>query len=896
MRGSSLFCGLVLIATTQVGIAGEAIPTGKLPADATPLGYTLKFKVDPREARFSAHVGIRVKLAKATDHVWLHALDLDVAGITVTDASGKIHKATFAQRNPEGVAEVTFDASLPAQEVELAFDYTALFNAKLEGLYKVKVGDDAYAVTQMEAVSARNAFPGFDEPRFKTPFDITLTVPKDEVAVANTLPKHEETSADGKWKTIVYTTTKPLPTYLVAAAVGPWDIVDAPPIAPNGVRKNALPLRAIGPRGTGKQLHWILEQTPGIVKYFEEYTNQPYPYDKLDLLGAPDFGPGAMENAGLIVFRDALLRLDAQSPADLYRASFDVTAHEIAHQWFGDLVTVPWWDDIWLNEAFATWAQGKATVALKPEYHGELGRLEGTLGAMRSDSLLSARKIRQPINGQGDIENAFDGITYQKGAAVLRMFEEWLGEDVYRKAMREYLARHTFGSGDSNDLVATIAEVSGKGETLKGAMRSLLDQPGIPLVQTTLSCSDGKAKLAMSQSRYLPFGVLGKEGSGWSIPVCVRFGHADKSSTQCFLLDKAQQTFAVDSGCADWLLPNADAAGYYRFTMTDADFAALGKHVAALSADEQMTYADAVSSGFRRGEVTPATLLGAMPALATSEMPQVATALLKDIEWVREHLATDATRPALDAYAIALYAPRLKTLGLQRRTGEPAVSTNLRVRLAEFLAITVRDPAVRKELNLQGRAILGLDTGGKVDLAHADPDLLQTMMMVTVQESGLPAFEAVLGELGHNTETAQRYELLSALGATRDAKLGERALDFMLTPAVQLGEMGRLYRANIEQPENRAAFWTWFTAHYEALKARMSPLGRGYLPAVPATGRCSSVQADEMRNFFEPRIKDLIGGERILAQSLEGISQCNSLREHVGEKSLTTWAEAHPPH
>jgi alanyl aminopeptidase len=894
MRGSSLICGLGLFAAAQFGSAAEAIPTGKLPADATPLGYTLKFKVDPREARFSAHAGIRVKLAKATDHVWLHALDLDVSSAIVTDASGKIHKATFAQRDPEGVAEVTFDASLPPQDVELAFDYTAPFNAKLEGLYKVSVGDDAYAVTQMEAVSARNAFPGFDEPRFKTPFDITLSVPKGEVAVANTLPKHEETSADGKWKTIVYATTQPLPTYLVAAAVGPWDVVDAPPIPPNGVRKNALPLRALGPRGTGKQLHWILEQTPGIVKYFEEYTNQPYPYDKLDLLGAPDFGAGAMENAGLIIFRDALLRLDAQSPADLYRASFDVTAHEIAHQWFGDLVTVPWWDDIWLNEAFATWAQGKATVALKPQYHGELGRLEGTLGAMRSDSLLSARKIRQPINGQGDIENAFDGITYQKGAAVLRMFEEWLGEDTYRRAMREYLARHAFGSGNSDDLVATIAEVSGKGETLKTAMRSLLDQPGIPLVQTTLGCSDGKATLALSQSRYLPFGVLGKEGSGWSIPVCARFGRADKTSTQCFLLDKPKQTFAVDGGCADWLLPNADAAGYYRFTMADADFAALGKHVAALSADEQMTYADAVSSGFRRAEVAPATLLAAMPALAASDMPQVATALLKDLQWMREHLATNATRPVLDAYVIALYGPRLQKLGMQRRSGEAAVSTNLRVRLAEFLALTVRDPGVRKALNSEGRKILGLDGGGKVDLKNADPDLLQTTLMVTVQESGDPAFEAILGELGHNHETAQRYELLAALGATRDAKLGERALDYMLTPAVQLGEMARLYRANIEEPENRAAFWTWFQAHYEALKARMSPLGRGYLPAVPATGRCSSAQADEMRNFFEPRIKDLIGGERILAQSLESISQCNSLREHVGEKSLATWAEAHP--
>jgi alanyl aminopeptidase len=361
-------------------------------------------------------------------------------------------------------------------------------------------------------------------------------------------------------------------------------------------------------------------------------------------------------------------------------------------------------------------------------------------------------------------------------------------------------------------------------------------------------------------------------------------------------LDKSQQTFAVDSGCADWYLPNADAAGYYRFTMTDADFAALGKRVGTLSAAEQMTYADAVSSSFHRGEASPATLLGAMPALATSDMPQVATALLRDFQWIREHLATAATQPALDAYAAALYAPRLKTLGWQRRAGETAATTNLRVRLAEFLALTARDAEVRKALNQQGRGVLGLDGSGKVDLAHADPDLLKTLLMVTVQESGKPAFEAVLGELGHNHETAQRYELLAALGATRDPALGERARDYALTLAVQIGEMARLYGANVEEPENRVAFWIWFQSHYEPLKERMPPLARGHLPAVPVDGRCSTAQADELRNFFEPRIKDLIGGERILAQSLEGIAQCNSLREHVGEKSLATWAEAHAVH
>ncbi|HEX6832317.1 MAG TPA: M1 family aminopeptidase [Rudaea sp.] len=882
----------VLLARGAGAIAAEAVPTGKLPDDATPLAYTLKLKVDPREDRFEGSVRIKVRLARPTDHVWLHGQDLTVAKAVVVDAQGRVHPAVYTAEK-EGVARVSFDR-LPAQDVQLGFEYSTAFNAKLEGLYKVKVGGDSYAVTQMESISARNAFPGFDEPRFKTPFDITLTVPNDLVAIANTRPSHEGTSSDGKWKTIAYATTKPLPTYLVALAVGPWDVVDAPAMPANSIRDHPVPLRGIGPRGTGPQLKWILGETAGIVKYFEEYTGIAYPFDKLDLLGAPDFNAGAMENAGLIVFRDALLRIDDHTPSDTYRSSFDVTAHEVAHQWFGDLVTVPWWDDIWLNEAFATWAQGKETVALKPEYHGDLGRLKGTFGAMANDSLLSARKIRQPIAERGDIENAFDGITYQKGAAVLRMFEEWLGEDVFRAGMREYLKRHAFGSGNSDDLIAMHAEVSGKGETLKKAMRSFLDQPGIPLVHTALTCANGKASLELSQSRYLPYGVLAADNATWGVPVCVRFGRGKESGHECFLLEQARQTFAVNGGCAQWYLPNANAAGYYRFAMSDADLHALAQHVPMLAPVEQMSYADALASAFRRGEATPAAVLDALPALAKSGAPQVATALLPSVAWMHDHLANAATLPVLNAYVAHLFAPRLEQLGWRRKSGEEPATTQMRTDLANFLALRIRDRGVRKTLDTQGRAALGLDGSGKVDLTRADADLLRTALKVTVQEAGAPAFDAIVGELKINHQTRDRYAMLAALGATHDPKLGERARDLTLTPQIGTGELRYLISANVDEPENRDAFWTWLQTHYEAFRDRLPPLAQGRLPDLAEEGRCSDAQAAELETFFAPRIKQLIGGQRTLAQALEGTRQCAALREHVGEKGLASWAEAHP--
>ncbi|MEO7062535.1 MAG: M1 family metallopeptidase [Dokdonella sp.] len=864
-------------------------PTGKLPANAIPQNYALHLTIDPRGDRFSGKIRIQVRLAQPSDHVWLHAQAIDITSATITDAGGQMSPAQAKLHDDAGLLEVRFAHRVPAQDIVLAFAYNAPFNAQLEGLYKVSVGNDHYAISQMEPVSARFAFPGFDEPRFKTPFDISLTVPKDDVAIANTRQLREDASKDQKWKTLTFATTKPLPTYLVAFAVGPWDVVNAPAIPPNTVRKNAVPLRGIGPRGSAKKLAWILGETPAIVKFFEDYTAQPYPFDKLDLLGAPDFSAGAMENAGLIVFRDASLLLDAHSSADRYRSVFNVTAHELAHQWYGDLVTVPWWNDVWLNEAYATWAQAKASTALKPEYQAPLAALESRLDVMANDSLLSARKVRQPIEGHGDIATAFDGITYQKGAGVLAMFESWVGTDTFRAGMRKYLAAHAFGSGSSDDLIATLAAASGRGESFAKAMRSFLDQAGVPLIDAKLACNDGHASFALRQSRYLPYGILAKDTPLWRLPLCARFGRDGTSDTQCFLLDRKAQRFDVTGTCPDWVLPNADARGYYRFDLAAADLSKLGGAMAMLSAPEQLVYADALSSGFVRGTVSPGTLLDAMPMLAQSDMPQIATALLGEFEWIREHLGDARTRPLLDAYAVRLYLPGLQQLGYRRRSGEPGTATAMRTRLAEFLAMTVRDPAVRSELVKQGRSALGLDGSGSTDLTRADPDLLQTALKVTVQDGGAAAFDAALTTLAATGDTARRYALLAALGATRDATLGARARELGLTSAVQIGEMSSLYGAQIDERENRAAMWQWMQTHFDAYRERLSIFAQSRLPATVAEGRCSMKAADELAAFLAPHMKQLVGGERRLTQTLESVRQCAALREHLGANALADW-------
>lgn len=879
---------VAILLFTACGVASAAVPTGKLPEGIEPEHYALHLTIDPRSERFAGEARIRVELARASDVVWLHARALEIRRVVVTDAAGQAVETRITQHDPAGVLELRFARALPAQTLRVAIDYDAPFNTQLEGLYKVVVGDDAYAVTQMEPISARNAFPGFDEPRFKTPFELRLTVPAQDVAVANTRQLRESRSADGKWKTLDFAATQPLPTYLVAFAVGPWDVVEGTPIASNAVRKHAVPLRGIGPRGSRERLGWALETAPPIVAFLEQYTAQPYPFDKLDLLGASDFSAGAMENAGLIVYRDALLLIGPDSPADRYRAVFNIQAHEIAHQWYGNLVTVPWWDDIWLNEAYATWAQAKTTAALKPEYHADLEALEGRLAAMANDSLLSARKVRQPIRGEGDIVTAFDTITYQKGAAVLAMFERWVGEERFRSGMRAYLARRAFGSGSSDDLIATLAEASGKGEAFAQAMRSFLDQPGVPMIEVDMACEGGTASMQLAQARYLPQGVMSKDEASWRVPFCARFGRGARSDTQCVLLEQPRQAFRIEGACPDWVLPNADARGYYRFALAQAEFAKLAAATPSLSPAEQIVFADALSAAFRRGTLPPATLLEAMPALAGSDMPQVATALLDDFAWIREHVADAGLRPALDAWAARLYAPRLRQLGWRRVADEPGTTTALRTRLADFLAIKLRDPSSRTQLGAQGRAALGLD-GGKADLSRADADLLSTSLKVAVQDGGAEAFDAALSAFEAQRDTTRRYALLAGIGATRDAALGERARNYGLTRAVQVGEMSRLYGAQLDEPENRTAAWQWMTRHYEAYRARLSPFAQAWMPRTFAEGRCGDADAERVSTFFAPRIEGLAGGDRGLGQTLERMRQCGALRSHVERKPLAEW-------
>lgn len=867
-------CGAALAAP-----AADDQPHGRLPAWAQPESYQLDFKVDPRQQDFSGTTVIKVKLTQASDHLWLHGRELKIGKVTVTDAGGKAHAAKYVEVAPqEGVVRIDFGSTLKPQELTLAFDYTAPLNQQLQGLYKVSHEGQPYAMTQMEPISARFAFPGFDEPGFKTPFDIRLTIPDDEVGVANTKQVKEEAAGKG-WKKLTFSTTKPLPTYLVAFGVGPWDVVKGPDISPTAYRTDTLELRGIAAKGEGHRMQHVLGETPSIIHTLEDYYGFGYPWDKLDLLAAPDFSAGAMENPGLVTFRDWLLLIDPDSSASYVRGSFNVTAHELAHQWTGDTVTLAWWDDLWLNEAFATWMQQKVTQKVHPEYRADLDRVRGAQGAMNGDSLVTTRKIRQPITGNGDIETAFDGITYQKGAAVLGMFEGYVGEATFQKGMRAYIQDHKFGNATADDLIDAIAKAADKGDDFKQAFKSFLNQPGVPYVQTELSQDGGKTVLKLSQSRYLPVGSKGDTSQVWGVPMCVRYGTANGSKVSCELLDKATGSMVLtDASKGTWVLPNANGSGYYRFAMAKSDLTNLGKQIGKLDDAEQLAYADAVYASFKHGDLDAGDMLVALKPLTASKTREVAIAPLSSFNWIYRNLAqTDAQRAKLTAWAKAAYLPRMTQLGYHRKANEADSDSLLRNTLADELALVVKLPEVRAELLKQGDAALKRKADGRLDLAAADPDLIGSALAVAVQERGKPAVDALIAELPQTSDPAQRNAILDGLSEANDPALTLQVRNFALDKKVKVGEMGMLLRGGRDTRTERDAAWQWATTNYDKIVDRTGSFSGGRLPDLVGGGGCSQDEADRLQAFFKDRAKQVSGAERGLAQASETTVLCHAL-------------------
>jgi len=862
----------------------EEIPIGRLPEGVTPLAYDLWLEVVPSRERFRGRVSIRARLDEATSRIWMHGRDLNVTEAEVLPEGLEGVMGRFEQVDDSGVAALRLDSEVGPGEVEILLTYDAPFDRQLKGLYRVDTGGDSYAFTQFEATSARLAFPCFDEPRFKTPFDITLAVQPDHEAIANTTPTGTQTV--GGMKEVRFSQTLPLPTYLVAIAVGPLDVVEHDPIEANDVRDRPLPFRGVAARGRGDRLAYALEHTGALLASLEEYFGTPYPYDKLDIIAVPDFASGAMENAGAITFRETLLLLGEDAPEGQRRGFNYVMAHELAHQWFGNLVTMPWWDDIWLNEAFATWMGTKTVRDVLPEYHADVGMVASIHYAMRADSLVSARQIRQPIDTNHDIRNAFDAITYRKGGGVLEMFEAWMGEDTFREGIREHMQRHRFGTATADDLLDALSQMSG--QDVATPFNTFLQQPGVPLVEAARVCDDEGNRLTIAQSRYLPAGSTGERDRTWQIPVCVHYGVGREVEQTCELITEAEGAIDLGERCPDWVMPNADATGYYRWTMPAEDVQRLtGRGWRRLTARERLSVADNLSAAYEAATLDAPAVFANVQRFAADEERYVATSPMGLLSFASEHVATDdAERGRVEAFAARAYRTRARQLGWTPRRNEDGERGLLRAQVLGFLAHTAEDPRTRAEAARRGRAYLAEDG---LDADAVEPNLVELALEMAVQEGDAELFDSLAERVLASDDALFRGQGLSALGATRDPELAARALALSLDERVRVNEVTTALRRQLSMRETRAAAWAWLQEHFDDVFGRVATTRAGYAPWYLA-GFCSEERAAEVEAFFAPRIEALPGGPRNLRGALEDIRLCAARVEAQRESTLRFFA------
>ena len=852
----------------------ERAPRGPLPDGVRPVAYELDLTVDPRAARFGGTVTMDVEFDQAARGFWLHGQGLEIRGVRVSGNLLEDEEATWRDVLGSGVAWINFPRRVSAGIVRVTVDYTAPFDLNLSGMFKVDEQGNAYALAKSESIQARRFMPGFDEPAFKAPFDISLTVPNGDTAISNTPVASIEDLENGTER-ISFERTRPLPTYLLSLAVGSFDRDDAPDLAPNDIRSVPIPLTGYARKGKGSELAYALEMTEPMVAFFERELQIPYPYTKLDIIAAPQWPSGATELAAAITYRESRILFGPSSGPAARRALLNIHAHEIAHMWFGDLVTPPWWDDLWLKEGFASWAEGIVLSELEPGVGHELDAVADSIDAMALDSLKSARAVREPITLNEDIRNAYDSITYDKGLAVIAMVDSYFGAETFRPALGRYVSRFEDDVADSPQFFDVIAEETGEPD-LTAAFRSFVEQSGLPVIDASLQCSESQPpRIELRQSRYRPLGSPIETSRNWTIPFCAVTGIDGGRSRHCMMMESETASITLDeeASCPAWIMPNAGGTGYWRFELSEADWALLAVNFQQLEAGEAMTAIDSARASYEAGGLSLSTLLAIVNAGALSPERQVVDEAMR--VYSRIHPLTEnvpAARQGIEAEIRRVFLPRLEVA----RGSEDDGSRILASRLESFLARTGNEPDLRTMFARAANAYVGLPVRGEVRTLTSDD--FATALAIGMQEGGERFLNAMVQSLSDIDDPIFEQAVAYAIGQNSDPRLLPVILDLAMSGKLGTRETYSILSGQMREPATRADTWTWLQANYPEFVKRIPGQSPRATPRL-AEDLCSGQGIRELEDLFETYGELAPGHERALAEAKENIQLCVAFRD-----------------
>jgi puromycin-sensitive aminopeptidase len=841
----------------KTGGTGAPDEPFRLPRTVTPHHYRLTLDVDLEEARFTGSAEIEVDIEVELDEIVLNAAELEIDGATLELGSETIAASVGLDAEAER-ATFALERSAPTGPGVLRCRFAGVLNDRLRGFYRSTFVDSdgskrTIATTQMESTDARRAFPCWDEPDRKAIFEITLVVDEALAAYSNS-PIAAETGAGGGRKAVRFAPTMVMSSYLVALIVGPLEATE-----PRDV--DGVPVRVVHVPGKAHLSGFALEVADHALRFFSSYFAIAYPAEKLDLVAIPDFAFGAMENLGCVTFRETALLVDAKAAArsDLERVA-DVIAHEIAHMWFGDLVTMRWWEGIWLNEAFATFMEVLCVDAFRPDWERWVSFGLEREAALAVDGLHSTRPIEYRVGSPDEADGMFDVLTYQKGASVLRMLEQYLGEDVFRDGVRRYLSTHAYANTVTADLWDALESVSGK--PVRSVMDTWILQGGHPVVSASSST------LNQEPFAYGGHAAQSAIGERWSVPILVR--SLDGGEPERVLLEEASAPAPDVTGHR---VVNAGGWGVYRVAYDAEDLSHLGGHLAQFSSLERANlFAD-----------TWALVLAARTPL--SAFLDIAAALGQDGEptifstvagalGLCDRAATDEARPALAAATRALFGARAASLGWEPATGDGERTPSLRSLLLATLGTIGRDDSVREQAVLRFDAAQG---GG----APLDANLESSVLAVVADQMRPGDYDAFYSRYQSATTPQEEQRYLSALSAFPDVELAERTFELALRE-IRTQDAPYLIIGLLTNRTTGPAVFEMLTDHWDELLARF--------PVNSHPRMLQGVRAMCSDTAFARRITEFLSthpirsGQRSVDQALErlGINVAFVERERGG--------------
>lgn len=888
---------------------------GRLPPLATPLRYELSLEIDPERADFRGTVRVHLRVHERTRTLVMHSRELEVRAVRRLDDRGRVvalgRASERASAHGRGTPEelvLQFEQPLQGERVTIELEYVGRFNPSLRSLYRVQQRGRWYAFTQFEPNDARRAFPCFDEPGFKVPWSLELTVPAGAVALAN-MPEASRVELSDRRVRVRFRETPPTSSYLVAFAVGPFELVERPPVVlESGGERVSIPLRGVTTQGQGPLVREALDIAAAHLTVLSQYFDRNYPYPKLDLVAVPEFSAGAMENPGLVTFREEMLLLDpARATTSARRGIAGIVAHELAHQWFGNLVTMRWWDDLWLNEGFATWMASRVLDTWRPEMDARLEFVRWRAWAMDQDSLPTARIVRQPVRSTSEAEEAFDGITYTKGAAFLRMLETAMGEEAFRSGVRSYLRAHAWGNATAADLFDDLQN-SGHLPVTRVA-ESFLDRRGVPVVSATVQCDRaGAPSVLLEQRPYTPLGTTDDRSASaapWVIPLCVEYGDRRGAiGRRCLVLSDARMTVEatagstradpesarVDAGaaaatsarCPTWVHPNVGESAYVRYALTEP-VRALFEPARWRSLDRaaRVGLVDAAWSQLRSGALPVDQYLNLVRNVRDERDRLVLDSLSTGLSRLLSQHAQGAARERLRALTAQLFRPALARLGWTQRPTDTEDDKLLRRSAISVLGSVALDDATLREADRYAAQYLRDPSSVPSDLA------LLVLPIASLRADGA-RLDALLARLRAEDITPQeRSALQLAIVCFTEPNTLRRGMDQLLTDVVRQQDVTRLLWAAATHPERRTTAHRWIREHYDGIVRRTTEETAVRMAGIVGD-TCAPAEREAWVEFWTPRVRDAEGAERAMREGLDSSRQCEALDRAIAP-ALARW-------